>query len=135
MSNNTSYKLPKHIAQMVEKNNLVLAIKTLSEEQNISMGEAKDLIDSYEESLKQQQNKKVEAINQKQQKKNATKGSTPTLPIKENPKLQALNNGLDKRLDTMGYKKPAVPYWVKRVFIILLIMAVLSFLFWQLMPS
>ena len=69
MSNNTPTKLPKHIAQMVEKNNLVLAIKTLSEEQNISMGEAKDLIDSYEENLKQQQTKKVEAINQKQQKK------------------------------------------------------------------
>lgn len=96
-----------------------MAIKTLSEEQNISMGEAKDLIDSYEENLKQQQTKKVEAIHQKQQKKNAAKGTTSTLPVKENPKLQALNNGLDERLETMGYKKPAVPYWVKRVFIIL----------------
>ena len=80
MSNNTPTKLPKHIAQMVEKNNLVLAIKTLSEEQNISMGEAKNLIDSYEENLKQQQTKKVEAINQKQQKKNAAKASR-TRPV------------------------------------------------------
>lgn len=83
MSNNTPTKLPKHIAQMVEKNNLVLAIKTLSEEQNISMGEAKDLIDSYEENLKQQQTKKVEAIHQKQQKKNAAKGTTSTLPLRK----------------------------------------------------
>lgn len=127
-----SNKLPKHIAQMVEKNNLVLAIKSLSEEQNISMGEAKELIDEYEQALKQQQNKKVEAISQKQQKKQGIKPATQ--PIKDNQELQALNNGLDNRLNSMGYKPPMVPYWVKRVFIILLIITILSLLFWRLMP-
>ena len=132
MSKNASNKLPKHIAQMVEKNNLVMAIKTLSEEQNISMGEAKEVIDSYELDLKQQQTKKVEAITKKQQKK---KGTTPSsLPIKDNQNLQQLNKGLDKRLDSMGYKQPKVPYWAKRVFIILLVMTVLIFVCWQLMP-
>ena len=127
-----SNKLPKHIAQMVEKNNLVLAIKSLSEEQNISMGEAKELIDEYEQTLKQQQNKKVEAISQKQQKKQGIKPASQ--PIKDNQELQALNNGLDNRLNSMGYKPPMVPYWVKRVFIILLIITILSLLFWRLMP-
>lgn len=135
MSKNASRKLPKHIAQMVEKNNLVLAIKSLSEEQNISMGEAKDIIDDYEQQLKQRQTLKVAAISNKQQKKSAR--NTPKAdnqPIEKNKKLQDLNNGLDKRLDSMGYKQPKVPYWVKRVFIILLVMAVLIFVFWQLMP-
>ena len=127
-----SNKLPKHIAQMVEKNNLVLAIKSLSEEQSISMGEAKELIDEYEQALKQQQNKKVEAISQKQQKKQGIKPASQ--PIKDNQELQALNNGLDNRLNSMGYKPPMVPYWVKRVFIILLIITILSLLFWRLMP-
>lgn len=127
-----SNKLPKHIAQMVEKNNLVLAIKSLSEEQNISMGEAKELIDEHEQALKQQQNKKVEAISQKQQKKQGIKPASQ--PIKDNQELQALNNGLDNRLNSMGYKPPMVPYWVKRVFIILLIITILSLLFWRLMP-
>lgn len=130
---NVSNKLPKYIAQMVEKNNLVLAIKSLSEEQNISMNEAKDLIDDYEQSLKQQQNKKVEAISQKQQKKQGTKQGNQ--PIKDNPKLQSLNSGLDNRLNSMGYKPPMVPYWLKRIFVILLVIAILSLLFWRLMPK
>lgn len=130
---NMSNKLPKHIAQMVEKNNLVLAIKSLSEEQNISMSEAKDLIDDYEQSIKQQQNKKVEAISQKQNKKQGIRQVNQ--PIKDNPKLQSLNSGLDNRLNSMGYKPPMVPYWVKRVFVILLVIAILSFLFWRLIPK
>ncbi len=119
---------------MVEKNNLVMAIKSLSEEQNISMGEAKAQIDDYEQSLKQQQTKKVEAISQKQQKKNydQTVNQPINEPIKHNPKLQVLNQGLDKRLDSMGYKPPLVPYWVKRVCVILLVVAILSLLFWRL---
>lgn len=135
MSKNASNKLPKHIAQMVEKNNLVLAIKSLSEEQNISMGEAKELIDNYELQLKQQQSLQAAAISNKQQKKSARNGShSANQPLKKNKKLQDLNNGLDERLNSMGYKQPIVPYWVKRVFIILLIMAILILLFWQLMP-
>ena len=130
---NMSNKLPKHIAQMVEKNNLVLAIKSMSEEQNISMSEAKDLIDDYEQSIKQQQNKKVEAISQKQNKRQGIRQGNQ--PIKDNPKLQSLNSGLDNRLNSMGYKPPMVPYWVKRVFVILLVIAILSLLFWQLMPK
>ena len=130
---NMSNKLPKHIAQMVEKNNLVLAIKSLSEEQNISMSEAKDLIDDYEQSIKQQQNKKVEAISQKQNKRQSIRQGNQ--PIKDNPKLQSLNSGLDNRLNSMGYKPPMVPYWVKRVFVILLVIAILSLLFWRLMAK
>lgn len=129
---NRSNKLPKHIAQMVEKNNLVLAIKSLSEEQNISMSEAKDLIDDYEQSLKQQQSQKVAAISHKQQKK---QGIKPGKQPKDNPELQSLNNGLDNRLNSMGYKPPMVPYWVKRVFVILLVITILSLLFWRLMPQ
>lgn len=148
-----SNKLPKHIAQMVEKNNLVLAIKSLSKERNISMGEAKEIIDEFEQQLKQQQAKKVASISRKQDKKKVKTESSQSIKNinqsnkninhsnksinqtkKDNPNFQQLNKGLDKHLDSMGYKKPLLPYWMKRLLIILVIMTVLIFIFWQLVP-
>ncbi|MBE0441267.1 MULTISPECIES: hypothetical protein [unclassified Psychrobacter] len=38
-------KLPKAVIMMIEKNNIVMAIKTLAEDENISMDEAKVRID------------------------------------------------------------------------------------------
>ena len=40
-------KLPKDVIMMVEKNNLVMAIKTLAADENISMDAAKPRIDDY----------------------------------------------------------------------------------------
>lgn len=138
-----STKLPKHIAQMVEKNNLVMAIKTLSEEQGIGMGEAKVIIDEHEQKLKQQQDKNVAAISAKQNKKQPMAVSKTTSQfntaanqkIKDNPKLQALNSGLDNHLQHLGYKKPLLPYWAKRLLVILLIVVLLSLIFWQIVPK
>lgn len=59
-------KLPKHIIMMIEKGNLVSAIRSLSSEQNISMDVAKDLIDEYELGLKQERQKQQEKIAQQQ---------------------------------------------------------------------
>lgn len=131
-----STKLPKHIAQLVEKNNLVMAIKSLAEEQGISMGEAKVIIDDYEESLKDKQSQKVAAIAAKQEKKQSSALARLSRPkdTASTEKVKELNAGLDQHLQKIGYKKPLVPYWVKRVFIILLIMLILIFVFWQLMP-
>lgn len=127
-----STKLPKHIALMVEKNNLVMAIKTLSEEKNISMGEAKAIIDDFESHLKDKQRQKVEAIASKQEKKQT---KTVNVHNKQNTdQIKNLNQGLDNHLEHIGYKKPAVPYWMKRLLVILVVIAVLSVLFWQLMP-
>ncbi|BBI68254.1 hypothetical protein PKHYL_24450 [Psychrobacter sp. KH172YL61] len=45
---------------MVEKNNLVMAIKTLAADENISMDEAKTRIDAYETALKVKQQQKAQ---------------------------------------------------------------------------
>ncbi|WP_019671960.1 hypothetical protein [Psychrobacter lutiphocae] len=120
-----SGKLPKHIAQMVEKNNLVLAIKELASEQGISMGDAKVQIDAYEAKLKQQHAKKTQAIVKKQNK---------PLTNKLTNSAEKLYNSVDSQLNTMGYKKPLIPYWAKRILIILIICAILTGLFyWKLL--
>lgn len=51
-------KLPRDVIMMIEKNNLVMAIKTLAADEDISMDDAKNRIDAYETQLKvkQQQN-------------------------------------------------------------------------------
>lgn len=127
-----STKLPKHIAQMVEKNNLVLAIKTLAQEQDISMGEAKVIIDEHEEKLKNKQQQKVEAIAAKQDKRKPVKEANAA--PSSNTNMENLNAGLDQHLQQIGYKKPLMPYWAKRVLIILIVTIALSLLFWRMMP-
>ncbi len=62
-------QLPKYIIMMVEKGNLVSAIKNLSADENISMDEAKQRIDAYEEALKAKQQQQQEKIAKKQGKK------------------------------------------------------------------
>lgn len=62
--------LPKPIAQMVQKNNLVLAIKTLAEQEDISMAAAKTRIDAYEAKLKEEQIKQQQRISHAQKHKN-----------------------------------------------------------------
>lgn len=70
-------KLPKEIAQMVEKNNLVLAIKTLVAQENLTFDEAKNRIDAFEAHLKSSQQEKQASIVQAQAKK-----SRPPKPFK-----------------------------------------------------
>ena len=131
-------KLPKAVAIMVEKNNLVMAIKTLAEEQNISMEEAKAQIDAYELALKAKQQQKINHIANKQGIPAQVLGTAPpAAPIddaKTKPRpspFKSLNTGLDNHLDDIGYKKPLLPYWMKRVFIILLVMAAIFWLLWR----
>ncbi|WP_261862765.1 hypothetical protein [Psychrobacter sp. JCM 18900] len=59
-------KLPRDVIMMVEKNNLVMAIKTLAADENISMDEAKSRIDAYETQLKVKQQQKLNTIASKQ---------------------------------------------------------------------
>ena len=59
-------KLPKTVVMMVEKGNLVMAIKTLAADENISMDAAKSRIDAYELALKNQQQQKLNSIANKQ---------------------------------------------------------------------
>ncbi len=138
-------KLPKHIAQMVEKNNLALAIKTLADDANISMSDAKISIDAYEAQLKTQQDKKVQAIAHKQGV------SMPSMPAQSAQSIQPLHQsptqptsalnapthsitaGLDQHLKHIGYKKPLLPYWAKRVIGIMLVIVLLGMLIWRLL--
>lgn len=116
---NTAFKnkkLPKHIATMVQKNNLVIAIKTLASEEGISFDEAKAQIDDYEDELKQKQLDKQQKIAQKQAKfekpnKFDTSGHKNS--------LDNLKVGVENHLAAEGFKKPLLPYWVKRIFLIL----------------
>ena len=103
--------LPPHIRQLVDKNNFVIAIKTLSQEQNISLDQAKTLIDDYEASRKFSQ-------------PHPAKPNTPTA-------FTTLNQDLDTPLTQENIKLPLIPYWVKRVMVILLIIGVLGWLMWR----
>lgn len=107
---------------MVEKNNFVIAIKTLVEEENISFDEAKDRIDAYEEQLKQKQQLDQQKIVEKQSKSLKTQTNS----------FNTLQHGVDKKFVAEGYKKPLFPYWLKRVAIFLMVVAVLLWAFWQL---
>ena len=105
--------LPSHIRQLVDKNNFVIAIKTLSQEQNISLDQAKTLIDDYEASQKSPQSQPHPA-----------KPNTPNA-------FTTLKQNLDTHLTQENIKLPLIPYWVKRVMVILLIIGVLGWLMWR----
>ena len=138
-------KLPKPVMMMVEKGNIVMAIKTLATDENISMEVAKERIDIYETMLKAQQQQKLSAIANKQGIPNSAlnfdkpqppedtgiliKDKVTTTPSEQD--FKSLQTGLDNGLTNMGYKKPLIPYWMKRVLIIILIMAGLSWIFWR----
>lgn len=134
-------KIPKAVALMVEKNNLVMAIKTLAEDEGISMEAAKARIDDYEMTVKAKQQQKLTSIASKQGIPpgaiSFTNDPEPKSPSHNKDKAKpssdfaSLNSGLDNRLDDLGYKKPMLPYWTKRVAIILLVMAIVFWGLWQ----
>ena len=138
----SSPKLPKAVAQLVEKGNFVAAIKSLADAENISMGEAKDRIDEYDLNLKAKQQQKLSSIANKQgiptgamnfsnDPEPAKLSNEQTNGSKAPSSFAALNSGLDNRLDDMGYKKPLLPYWVKRVTIILIVMGIIFWGLWR----
>lgn len=111
-----------------------MAINTLAEEQNISMTDAKSAIDEYDSQLKQRQQQKVLAIASKQ---GVIKSNTPIEPSPDedsSDKMHTLNAGLDSHLHSIGYKKPLIPYWVKRVSIIIIVILALGLIISQLLP-
>jgi hypothetical protein len=138
-------KLPKAVMIMVEKGNLVMAIKTLAADENISMDDAKSRIDAYELALKIQQQQKLNSIANKQgipsqafsfdreQAEDDTerliKSRVKTTPSEQN--FQSLQDGLNNQLNDLGYKKPLLPYWAKRLLIIAVIMAGLFWILWR----
>lgn len=103
-------QLPPHIRQLVDKNNFVIAIKTLSQEQHISLEQAKALIDDYEAS-------KVPPV---------VTNITPTNAF------DTLNQDLNNHLKQKNIKLPLIPYWVKRVAVIILVMMILGWMIWRL---
>lgn len=142
--------LPKHIIEMVNKGNLVNAIKALSDERGISMGDAKDQIDAYESSLQTKRQHNVDTIASKQGMMTDF-DTTQTLSESERTRVQnspstlrnigdmvdppepnlKLNKDLDSHLDSIGYKKPLMPYWAKRLLIFLVIFVAMSVLFYS----
>nr|WP_315043369.1 hypothetical protein [uncultured Moraxella sp.] len=112
----TNNPLPKHIRQLVDKKNYVIAIKTYAQEQNISLEDAKNAIDAYE------------------QNQNVTSQDSQTNSPKPqaNQGLAGLQAGVDNRLQQENIKLPLVPYWVKRVVIILLVIGIFGGLMYNL---
>lgn len=129
-------KLPRAVIMMIEKNNLVMAIKTLAADENITMEAAKDRIDAYETELKVKQQQKLSSIANKQgipnealsfdreqelePSKELIKSRVKSTPPQQN--FKSLQAGVDSQLNDLGYKKPLVPSWVKRLSIIAVIM-------------
>ena len=120
-------KLPRDVIMMVEKNNLVMAIKTLAADENISMDEAKSRIDAYETQLKVKQQQKLNTIASKQGIPNQAisfdreqEEDEPGPLVKNRVKttkqsqgFKGLQDGVDSQLNDLGYKKPLLPYWLK----------------------
>ncbi|MBF0658862.1 hypothetical protein IPZ60_08950 [Psychrobacter sp. NG25] len=139
-------KLPKEITIMIEKNNLVMAIKTLAADENISMDEAKIRIDNYETQLKVKQQQKLNTIANKQgipnqaisfDREQETEDKSDTLvknrlkANKTGKSFKNLQDGVESQLDDLGYKKPLLPYWMKRLLVIAVVMAGLFWILWQ----
>ena len=138
-------KLPKTVMMMVEKGNLVMAIKTLAADENISMDAAKSRIDAYELALKNQQQQKLNSIANKQgipsqamnfdretvedDTERLIKSKVKSTPTEQS--FQSLQEGVDSQLNDLGYKKPLLPYWAKRLLIIAIIMAGLFWIMWR----
>ena len=123
-------KIPKAVVIMVEKNNLVMAIKTLAAEENISMTEAKARIDVYEESLKAKQQQNVAKIAKKQGLE--IEDVQTNTAQKKAEGFEQLSSGLDNHLGDIGYKKPLIPRWVLRLSIIFIVMGIIFFALWRL---
>ena len=135
-------KLPKAVMMMIEKNNLVMAIKTLAADENISMDEAKDRIDAYETALKVKQQQKLTTIANKQGIPNEAisfdRAPTAELPqplvknrVKTTEQSQGfkhLQAGVDSQLNDLSYKKPLLPFWLKRLLVIAVVMIGLFFI-------
>ena len=109
---------------MIEKNNMVMAIKTLAADEDISMNEAKIRIDDYEAELKLKQQQKLSSIATKQGIPYATRSASEQ-------DYKRLQKAVDTQLHDIGYKKPLVPYWGKRLFIMTLIMLGLFGILWR----
>jgi hypothetical protein len=138
-------KLPKAIIMMIEKNNLVMAIKTLAADENISMDEAKSRIDAYETALKVKQQQKLNTIANKQGIPNQAISFDREQTEEESDRLiknrvkttqtdqgfKSLQRGVDSQLNDLGYKKPLLPYWAKRLLIIIFIMTGLFWILWR----
>ncbi|WP_352337900.1 hypothetical protein [Psychrobacter sp. 16-MNA-CIBAN-0192] len=130
-------KLSKTVIMMIEKGNIVMAINTLVAEESISMDAAKERIDVYETEFKAKQQQKLNAIANKQGiptealtfDGEQAREEIPVLikdRVKSTPDQQSfksLQRGLDSKLNELGYNKPLIPYWVKRIFVIIIVMA------------
>lgn len=145
-SKSVSKKLPKAVIMMIEKNNLVMAIKTLAADENISMDEAKVRIDAYETQLKVQQQQKLNTIANKQgisnhaisfdREQEPDEDEDPLVKnrvktTKSHQDFQTLQTGVDTRLKNLGYKKSLIPYWLKRVLVITVIMLGMFWILWR----
>ncbi len=140
-------KLPRAIIMMIEKNNLVMAIKTLAADEKISMEDAKARIDAYETEIKVKQQQKLTTIANKQGIPNSAisfdrapiavedtfdplvKSRFKSTPPEQN--FKSLQRGLDSQLSDLGYKKPLIPYWAKRLAIIAVIMLGVFWILWR----
>ena len=138
-------KLPRDVIMMVEKNNLVMAIKTLAADENISMDEAKTRIDAYETQLKVKQQQKLNTIASKQGIPNQAisfdreqEEDEPGPLVKNRVKttkqsqgFKGLQDGVDSQLNDLGYKKPLLPYWLKRLLVIAVLMIGIFWILWR----
>lgn len=138
-------KLPRDVIMMVEKNNLVMAIKTLAADENISMDEAKSRIDAYETQLKVKQQQKLNTIASKQGIPNQAisfdreqEEDEPGPLVKNRVKttkqsqgFKGLQDGVDSQLNDLGYKKPLLPYWLKRLLVIAVLMIGIFLILWR----
>lgn len=113
-----SSKLPRDIRQLVDKGNFVIAIKELSSQKNISLEEAKALIDQYEAD-----NSSDDTSQQKQ--------DTESIPSEEQG-FSKLTSSVTHAIESEGVSARVLPKWllfVRRVLFVLVLAYLFSLLF------
>ena len=117
----------------------------MAADENISMDAAKSRIDAYELALKNKQQQTLTTIANKQgipsqafsfdreqveeETERLTKTRVKTTPTEQG--FQSLQDGVDSQLNDLGYKKPLIPYWAKRLLVIAAVMAGLFWIMWR----
>lgn len=103
--------LPKDIKQLVDKKNYVIAIKTLSERDSISLEAAKKRIDDYEATKHAQHAKKHKTKKTKQEEKKDKRSHSSDL---SNPNdLSSLVNSVDDAIAAKGISTHIPAHWLR----------------------
>lgn len=126
-------KLPKHIAMQVDKGNLVVAIKSLSSEEHISLEAAKNWVDAYAASKQNVASKKPNHVQDKGLLDSIKTRVKNEQLIEENKKsggFARLHDNLDDAIEAQGVSARTYPWWVRPLVVALIVLVLGTIVVW-----